>query len=847
MIDFARHLGKQEIIRKTNPIEVYNTLDRRSEIGPLRPAQEQILNVWYVNRRSERDLIVKLHTGEGKTLIGLLMLLSHLNEGHYPCLYVCPNIYLVEQVCSEAAKFGIPICRIPGDNSFPSEYTEGKSILVTHVQKLFTGRSIFGIKNDSQKAYGIVLDDSHACIDSIKNALSISVEKKSNPFVYYAIKELFGEDLFEQRGGSYADLDNQYADVVMQIPYWCWIDKINIVISILSSNQEADNNIKFAWSLLRDSLLYCQAYISGNKVEITPLHIPVDDFGTFSKATQRILMSATTQDDSFFVKGFDFNASAINNPLSNPVQKWSGEKMIIIPSLISEEMDRELLLTDYVHRIFTKFGVVAIAPSFNRAEYYKQLGGIMVDGIENSISNIIMDLKKHTINKIVVFANRYDGIDLPDDSCRILIIDSLPYFNSLSERHEKNCRQHSDSINIRIAQKIEQGLGRSVRGEKDYSAIIIVGDDLVRFIKNAETRKYFSVQTQKQIEIGMAIAKMAAEELPEDETPIKIVNSTILQCLQRDEGWKNYYVKEMNTISTFINSVSVLDILQKEKEAVEALVKLNYERAVEILQNIVDSTIEDNEKGWYLQLIAYVRYFNSKDISNKIQLSAFQRNPELLKPREGVIYKRTGEFNQTRIANMYEYIRKYDDSSKLIGKVNSILTDLTFEVDSDVFEAAIYNLGLMLGFECQRPDKDYRVGPDVLWRVDKGHYFLFECKNEVKETRKAISKHEAGQVNQHLKWFETEYKDASKNMILVISTKDLSHDAYLNDDVRIMRKSKLNELKKNIKAFIKEFESHKLTEITDLILSGLINLHNLDFERFTENYTEEHYSKNRKS
>ena len=845
MIDFAKHLGKHEIIRKTNPIEIYNTLDRRSETGPLRPAQEQVLHDWYVNRRTERDLIVKLHTGEGKTLIGLLMSLSNLNEGHFPCLYICPNKYLVKQVCSEAAKFGIPVCTIPDDNSLPSAYTGGKSILVTHVQKLFNGYTIFGLKNSAQKAYSVVLDDSHACIDSIKTALSIIIEKKTNQIVYDDIKRLFEDELREQRGGSYADLDNQYADVVMQIPYWSWIDKQNMVVSILSSSQATDNNIKFAWPLLRDVLQFCQAFISGNKIEITPLHIPVDDFGTFSKSAQRILMSATTQDDSFFVKGFGFRASAIDNPLSNPEQKWSGEKMIIIPSLISERIDRELLLIDYIQRDYTKIGAVSIVPSFSRAEYYKQLGGIVVDEKDTKIIDMIKKLKDHTVNKMVIFVNRYDGIDLPDAACRLLIIDSLPYFNSLSEQHEKNCRQRSDSINIRVAQKIEQGLGRGVRGEKDYCAIILVGDDLVRFIKNAETRKYFSDQTQKQIEIGMAIANMAAEELSEFDEALNAVTSTIRQCLRRDEGWKNYYAQTMDTISASTNPVSILGLLQKEKEAMEALVKLNYREAESILQNIVDSTNDENEKGWYLQLMAHATHFNSKNTSNKLQLSAFRHNSELLKPREGIVYKKSSELNQTRVDNIRDNIKLFRCFSEFQASVNTILDDLTFYVDSDIFESAFYNLGLILGFGCQRPDKEYRVGPDVLWCVDKGRYFLFECKNEVKETRNTISKREAGQIDQHIKWFESEYKDAAKQMILVISTKDLSHDAYLDRDTRIMRKGKLNELKKNVKNFVNEFAVYKLTEISTQTLSEWIKLHNLDFERFTNNYTEAFYHKSK--
>ena len=63
---------------------------------------------WYTKRRADKDLIIKLHTGEGKTLVGLLLLQSLLNSKEGPCLYICPNKYLVRQVCSEADKFGIP-------------------------------------------------------------------------------------------------------------------------------------------------------------------------------------------------------------------------------------------------------------------------------------------------------------------------------------------------------------------------------------------------------------------------------------------------------------------------------------------------------------------------------------------------------------------------------------------------------------------------------------------------------------------------------------------------------------------------------------------------------------------
>ena len=59
---------------------IYDGLDRASDKGPLRPAQKAILAEWHEHRRDSKDVIVKMHTGQGKTLIGLLILQAKLNE-----------------------------------------------------------------------------------------------------------------------------------------------------------------------------------------------------------------------------------------------------------------------------------------------------------------------------------------------------------------------------------------------------------------------------------------------------------------------------------------------------------------------------------------------------------------------------------------------------------------------------------------------------------------------------------------------------------------------------------------------------------------------------------------------
>lgn len=184
MIDFSKQLDKGAIVAKTDPVEIYNNLDRHgSASGPLRDAQTQVLTEWYNNRRDDKDVIVKMHTGEGKTLVGLLMLMSRLNAGNGPCLYVSPNIQLAEQAAKDAVKFGVPHEVFRQENKeIPLSFTEGKKILITYVQKVFNGKTKFNLDNKGEKVGTVVLDDSHACIDSIKNSCTIRIQRESGAY-----------------------------------------------------------------------------------------------------------------------------------------------------------------------------------------------------------------------------------------------------------------------------------------------------------------------------------------------------------------------------------------------------------------------------------------------------------------------------------------------------------------------------------------------------------------------------------------------------------------------------------------------------------------------------------------
>jgi len=840
MIDFKKKLKKGDIDRKTNPVEIYDTLDRRSITGPLRPAQKSILEVWFAKNVNSRDVIIKLHTGEGKTLIGLLILQSKLNIEGKPCLFVCPNKYLVDQVCLDAKKFGIPYCTIQPDNQIPNDFLEGKKILITHIQKVFNGKSIFGVGNTFTEVGTIILDDSHACIDAIRNSFSIKISKGHD--LYNEIKTLFEDELKNQGEGSFLDIETGNYNTLLMIPYWSWIEKKSKVVELLSAHKE-DSEILFAWPILKDCIEHCQAIITGNEIEIAPYHVPVRSFGSFYKSAQRVLMSATTQDDSFFIKGLGFSIDSVKNPLAFSEQKWSGEKMILLPSLIDEEIDRELVVTRFAAPFDRDYGIVSLVSSFRKAEVYDRLGSIVAKP-ENIFEKIIK-LKKGSVKETLVIVNRYDGIDLPDESCRILIIDSMPYFNSLADRYEEQCRSTGDIINIKIAQKIEQGLGRSVRGEKDYTVILLIGTDLVKFVKSVRTNKYFSEQTKMQIQIGLEIAEMAKEEIEDDKSSFSVVTSLIKQSLQRDEGWKEFYKEEMDKIRESETKNGIYNILQIEREAEEASFKEDFETACTRIQFLIDNHISDeNEKGWYLQLLGRYKYQISKTESNKIQKIAFQSNLQLLKPKDGISYKRIEYINENRIKRIKDWIAKHKSYDQLMITVDSILDDLSFGEEAEKFESALCEVGNLLGFISQRPDKEFRKGPDNLWCGVDNKYIFFECKSEVVDSREEVNKNEAAQMNSHCGWFSSVYGDIPVKRILIIPTKTVSYYADFTHDVQIMRKGKLKQLKTNLKSFIKEFKSYNINEISDERLQLFLTTHKLSVEDLETDYSERYYKKN---
>ena len=720
MVDFKKRLGKKFVEKPLRPFDIYARLDRASDKGPLRLAQEAVLDDWYGSQREERDVIVKLHTGQGKTLIGLLMLQSKLNEGNGPALYLCPNNFLVQQTALQASQFGLHC--VMADPDLPGEFLDGQAILIASIQKLFNGMTKFGLGSQSIPVETIVMDDAHACIDSIRDACAIRLPQTHK--CYKDLLALFGPELEKQGVGTYADIMQHRYSALLPVPYWEWMDRYTDVAHMLAKRSD-DEELRFVWPLLKDMLRDCCCIISGTGLEIVPYLPPLDLFGSYEKASSRIFMSATVTNDAFLIKGLRLSAKVVSNPLVYATEEWSGEKMVLIPSLMDPNLDRSRIVKGLAKPgRKRKWGVVALTPSFARSKDWKAYGATVAD--TNNIYQHIEDLKAGDLDCTLVIANRYDGIDLPDDSCRVLILDSKPQSETLFDRYLESCRSDSEVTAVKTTRIVEQGLGRSVRGEKDYCVIILIGSDLIKYFRGRESLFHFSPQTRMQIQIGLDIAEYAKEDIADGTLVSDALKGVINQCLKRDESWKEYYIERMNELNSSNVDSPMLEIFASEMAAETKYQQGNYDEAAAVIQDLVDK-FQLSEKGWYIQEMARYVYPRSKSDSEKYQLDAHKANRFLLKPKHGVRIVKASLKGQKRIENILDWLRDFENFEELLITVDDMLGRLRFLVKAEAFEGAFNELGKALGFDVQRPDKEWKEGPDNLWALRDDQYLLGAC------------------------------------------------------------------------------------------------------------------------
>ena len=810
-IDFSR-LNDSNRNSPIEPRDIFMSLpNKKKEYNYPRDVQTEVWNQWFEGR-NKKNTIIKMNTGSGKTTVGLTILQSCLNEGKGPAVYVVPDNYLVKQVCEEAERLGIKVSyeyqnsngTVKGEDDY--FFKNSKAIFVTNIYKLVNGKSVFGLRNNNNNIPigSIVIDDVHACLDTIEQQCTISIPR--NDELYDQIIEIFSRFQSLNCNNTFFDITCEFPNPCkyMAIPFWVWQKCCEDIRRLMIHNFPERDYVIFNLPLIEDIFKTCNCTISSRCIEITPKCIPISKIVEFERAQRRIFMSATLANDDIFVSTLGLKENEIN--LITPEKADDiGDRLILFPKHLNSQND-DKIVREKIVEIAHQYNCVVIVPSYERAKFWlekeDEVNLQVLSSSEDNIYTGIGNLKNGNFTGLTVLVNKYDGVDLPDNACRFLVIDGLPIIRSQFDIVNQSMNYEDRRIIGEQIQKIEQGMGRGVRSNNDYCVVVLMGNNLADIIINQNGMLFFSNATKQQFETSKNLWDLLMEtsSAPTVDEIFDLSNCVI----NRDKNWVAASRNAMSSIR-YKKKIDIDKIALAKRKAFEMESAERYEDAFSIIETEKNANLDfsEKEKAILLQLMAEYKNFSNPENAQEIQCAAYKLNNMVSKPINGIKHYKFQQYTGTQSLNILKYIQcRTLSPNSFIIHVQAILDELNFFDDTaHSFENALNNLAFVIGFVGSRNENE--GGPDNLWSVGDSKYFVIECKNGVNKDVSSISKKDCEQLLSSIQWFENNHNEHGCTCVPILIHRSVEFEKHAspNPNTRIMTEQLLGKLKSAVNKF----------------------------------------------
>lgn len=818
--------------RTIDPREIFMTLPSKAPgYGYPRDVQSEVWKKWF-DIRNEKNVILKMNTGSGKTVVGLIMLQSCLNEEKGPAIYVVPDNYLVKQVVDEAKRLGISVTEDKNDYN----YSNSKAILVTSIQTIVNGYSYFGMRESGNYPIGsIIIDDVHACMDKIISQFMIKIDAESD--AYKELISIFSSTLRDYNPKSYIDIvemkDNRKN---LLVPYWEWQRQQDNIYRILMKYNNDNTAIKFGLPLIERGLETCDCIINASSIEISPKGIDLDKISSLEEASRRIFMSATLADDSVFVSALGLAAEDMKNIITPENANDIGDRLIIFPKYVNSDIS-EMEIKEKVEEIAENYNVVILVPSFSRAKFWDEEG--VRTTTKDNIGGMVQVLKSGKYVGKVIFVNRYDGIDLPGDACRMLVVDGLPPLNSVKDRYIQSVAPQSTTLLREQVQRIEQGMGRGVRSNDDECCIVLMGDELTDVLSRNKGMDYFSAATRCQYDLSKQLWDLLVRETGSKPT-IDQIFELANYSLEKDAQWVTTCKENLAAVK-YSNEAKVDEKIVAQRKAFEKAINMQWLDAANAIKVVKDKENDKRTKGYLCQIQA--EYTNKIDPvrSQEILKAGKNLSAAILSPLAGIQYQRTINTIPQAQAISTNLVVERLGLNELLVHIDGVLANLCIGCEYEKFEEALNQIGKLLGFVCSRPDREIGgYGPDNLWAIDSSKYLVIECKTEA--TTPTIKKDYCNQLSGSVNWFKENYVYPNECIPIMIHPSTVV-DAVASPDenMRVMTEKELECFRKKVRDFYSALcqngNINDVSNINELLCmyklrkDDIVNMYTVKFER----------------
>lgn len=755
-----------------SPDRLFRDLPRRKHAS-LYDHQGQVLRNYVAKALEATDVALQLPTGSGKTLVGLLLAEWRRRKYQERVVYLCPTRQLVNQVAEEAqAKYGLTVEAFTGKvkNYTPeakTAYQDGERVAITTYSSLFNVNPFF------EDPDIIIVDDAHAAENYIASQWTLRINRfePQDATLFNAVAGVLKGVLtganYLRLTGSWRSVDD--ASWVDKVPTHKLIEIADELHSAISENiNELDQ--RYAWRMLADHLHACQLFISSSEVLLRPLIPPTWSHAPFANAKQRIFMSATLGEGGDLER---LTGRTRIQRLAIP-EGWErqgiGRRFFIFPEKSLEPSDA----LDLRHQLMRKAGrSLVLTPSQVDATDVEN------DVTENLKFEVFTAAELETSKAgftaaeraVAVVANRYDGIDFPDDDCRLLFVEGLPRAINLQERFLMNRMGASLLFNERVQTRVMQAIGRCTRGLNDYSAVVVTGEDLPAYLTDRKRRSYFHPELQAELEFGIdQSTRVEAQEI--------LDNFSIF--LEHEQEWEEANqgildARQTATQAPFpamdqLSSVVADEIAWQTATWNQDYVKA-YEAAREVLGGLTDSGLRGYRALWHYLAgaaadLAAAEGEKGFDVHARTQYRKAKEAalgiPWLINLARGEVASPAPE-EQANGAVMLQVEQLEAQLVKLGTVHNRQFTAREKEIrdglkDGDAFEQAQVLLGEHLGFSAGKRESD--ASPDPWWIVGD-IALVFEDHANAKGDTSTIDATKARQAASHPDWLR-EHVPASR-------------------------------------------------------------------------------------
>lgn len=754
-MDFSKLGSTVQKTLPTHPIKVFESLPSLENTpNDLWRGQAEALENWH-KCRDKNDVLVSLNTGAGKTIVGLLIAQSLVNEGHENVLYVCSTIDLVKQTSQEASRIGLPhTTRVRKE--FSNDLFElGKGFCITTYHALFNGHSHLRKRHFPGV---IIFDDAHVAEGILRDAFTIRIDSAEKAELFNQIAELFAPH-FDDLGISERFKDSiskgQHATAFVA-PRGLQRNKNQLSQILNNHNISSDKDLSYPFEHLKDHLEACAAVFTRGVFEISPPFLPALAMDVFERPVKRIYLSATLQSQTEFIRAFGRKPQEVIVPSNDA---GNGERLIIGGQAIQSGFT-----ADFVKHLSSSSKVVIAVPNYIEAQKWSELATPSnPDNFSNDLDNF-----RASQNGAFVLVSRVDGIDLPHETCRLMVMEGLPSGTSLLERYQWEFLRMGNMHASRIANRIAQLFGRINRGRNDYGVFLLEGRELNIWLGKDRNVFLLPPLLQKQVLLGRTV-----QEGLGIKTHASVVDA-INSVLSRDKTWLDYYESEVKLgeldkeqADRAKQAEPVLEeaAISEAKYAAHLWNKEYAEARIEIEESSNKlASIDAPLAGWHSVWLA-AAYDLEGDAESAERAYSVARNRigrAITLPRKNWSNTNSAQLEQKNdfCISLENYLgfSTSDKCQKEINRAKASLNGISAGSTNQA-EEAVRLLGEMLGFDATRPDNDTGKGPDVFWVNNQTKEVLaFELKTN-KNTPTRYKKDDIGQGHNHIAWVKDNYQN----------------------------------------------------------------------------------------